>query len=89
LVFASGSSDKATYPLLDLYPYATTTPIYIAFADYSPIQKEDAAYFEAWIDRMIAAAKAFQGLEQRRRKIRGVAAADGGARGVRAFKIMN
>jgi TolB protein len=53
------SSDKATYPLLDLYPYATTSPIYIAFADSSPIQKEDAAYFEASIDRMIAAAKAF------------------------------
>jgi TolB protein len=54
------SSDKATYPLLDLYPYATTSPIYIAVADSSPIQKEDAAYFEAWIDRMIAAAKGFQ-----------------------------
>jgi Tol biopolymer transport system component len=54
------SSDKATYPLLDLYPYATTSPIYIAVADSSPIRKEDAAYFEAWIDRMIAAAKGFQ-----------------------------
>jgi hypothetical protein len=54
------SSDKGTYPLLDLYPYATTSPIYIAVADSSPIQKEDAAYFEAWIDRMIAAAKGFQ-----------------------------
>ena len=54
------SSDKATYPLLDLYPYATTSPIYINVADSSPIQKEDAAYFEAWIDRMIAAAKTFQ-----------------------------
>jgi hypothetical protein len=35
-------SGKATYPLLDLYPYATTSPIYIAVADSSPIQKEDA-----------------------------------------------
>jgi TolB protein len=54
------SRDKATYPLLDLYPYATTSPIYIAVANSSPDRKEDAAYFEAWIDRMVAAAKAFQ-----------------------------
>jgi Tol biopolymer transport system component len=54
------SNDKPTYPLLDLYPYATTSPIYITVANSSPVQKEDAAYFEAWIDRMIAAAKAFQ-----------------------------
>jgi TolB protein len=54
------SSDKATYPLLDLYPYASTSPIYIDVANSSPVQKEDAAYFEAWIDRMVAAAKQFK-----------------------------
>jgi TolB protein len=54
------SSDKATYPLLDLYPYATTSPIYITVANSSPDRKEDAAYFEAWIDRMVAAARVFQ-----------------------------
>jgi hypothetical protein len=54
------SSDKAAYPLLDLYPYAMTSPIYIAVANSSPIQKEDAAYLEACIDRMIAVAKGFQ-----------------------------
>jgi len=54
------SSDKATYPLLDLYPYATTSPIYITVANSSPGRKEGAAYFEARIDRMVAAAKAFQ-----------------------------
>ena len=53
-------SDKATYPLLDLYPYATTSPIYITVANSSPDRKADAAYFEAWIDRMVAAAAAFQ-----------------------------
>jgi TolB protein len=47
--------------LLDLYPYVTTSPIYIAVANSSLIQKEDAAYFEAWIERMISAAKGFQG----------------------------
>jgi TolB protein len=54
------SSDETTYPVLDLYPYATTSPIYITVAGSSPVQKEDAVYFEAWIDRMFAAAKAFQ-----------------------------
>ena len=54
------SSDKATYPLLDLYPYATTSPIYITVANSSPDRKEDVAYFEAWIDRMVTAAKTFQ-----------------------------
>jgi Tol biopolymer transport system component len=53
-------SDRATYPLLDLYPYATTSPMYITVANSSPDRKEDAAYFEAWIDRMVAAAKAYQ-----------------------------
>ena len=53
-------SDRATYPLLDLYPYATTSPIYVEVANSSPVQKEDAVYFEAWINRMVAAAKAFQ-----------------------------
>ena len=83
------SSDKATYPLLDLYPYATTSPIYITVADSSPIQKEDAAYFEAWIDRMIAAAKAFQDWNNAEEKSAVLQQLTGGARGVRAFKIMN
>jgi len=47
--------------LLDLYSYATTSPIYIVVADSSLIPKENAAHFESWIDRMIAAAKGFQG----------------------------
>jgi hypothetical protein len=48
------SNDKATYPVLDLYPYATTSPIYINVANSSPDRRADAAYFEAWIDRMTA-----------------------------------
>ncbi len=49
-------SDKAEYPILDLYPYATTSPVYVSVAD-APVQSAaDAAYFVAWIDRLIAAA---------------------------------
>jgi TolB protein len=50
-------SDKAEYPILDLYPYATTSPIYISVAG-APVQNAaDATYFVAWIDRLISAAQ--------------------------------
>jgi Tol biopolymer transport system component len=50
-------SDKAEHPVLDMYPYATTSPIYITVAGSQPRPTEDAAYFIAWIDRMIDTAK--------------------------------
>jgi TolB protein len=53
-------SEKAEHPILDMYPYATTSPIYVAVAGSHPKPVEDAAYFVAWIDRMIDAAKANQ-----------------------------
>lgn len=46
-------SDKPEDPVLDAYPYATTSPIYITVAGSSPKLNEDPAYFVAWIDRMI------------------------------------
>jgi TolB protein len=50
-------SDKAEYPILDLYPYATTSPIYVE-VDNSPLRSpSDAKYFVAWVDRLIAAAQ--------------------------------
>jgi hypothetical protein len=53
-------SDKAEYPVLDLYPYATTSPIYVSVGGNSLHPKEDAAYFIAWIDQLIAGAQANQ-----------------------------
>ena len=50
-------SEKSEYPILDIYPYATTSPIYINVAGSTPKSPEDAAYFVAWIDRLIDAAK--------------------------------
>ena len=50
-------SDKAKYPILDLYPYATTSPIYVTVEGSSPDRSEDAAYFVAWIDRLTENAK--------------------------------
>ena len=46
--------------MLDMYPYATTSPIYVTVAGSNPKPREDAAYFIAWIDRMIDAAKSNQ-----------------------------
>ena len=50
-------SDKAEHPVLDDYPYATTSPIYVTVAGSVAKTAEDAAYFIAWIDRMIQDAK--------------------------------
>jgi len=51
-------SDKAEYPILDLYPYATTSPVYVSVAGAPVHNAADAAYFVAWIDRLIAASQA-------------------------------
>jgi TolB protein len=50
-------SDKAEHPVLDDYPYATTSPIYVTVAGSDAKPAEDAAYFVAWIDRMMEDAK--------------------------------
>lgn len=50
-------SDKAEYPILDLYPYATTSPIYVSVTNAPMQSTADAAYFVAWIDRLIVAAE--------------------------------
>jgi TolB protein len=50
-------SDKAEYPILDLYPYATTSPVYVSVAGAPVRSAVDASYFVAWIDRLIAATR--------------------------------
>ena len=49
------SSDKAEYPVLDNYVYATTSPIYVTIGGKPPRSPEDAKYFSAWIDRVMDA----------------------------------
>jgi TolB protein len=51
-------SDRAEHPVLDAYPYATTSPIYVTVTGSVTKPAEDAAYFIAWIDRMIQDASA-------------------------------
>ena len=43
-----------------MYPYATTSPIYVTVAGSKPKPTEDAAYFIAWIDRLMEDAKSNQ-----------------------------
>ena len=51
-------SEKEEHPILDIYPYATTSPIYISVGG-SPVRSpKDAAYFAAWIDRLVQSANA-------------------------------
>jgi len=50
-------SDKAEYPILDLYPYATTSPVYVNMPGAPLRNAEDAAYFVAWLERLISAAQ--------------------------------
>ena len=49
-------SNKAELPVLDLYPYATTSPIYISVGGEPVRSAKDAAYFVTWIDRLSQAA---------------------------------
>jgi hypothetical protein len=49
-------NDQAHPWVLDLYPYATTSPLY--FAAPPPPAPGDAAYFVAWMDRVIEATNA-------------------------------
>jgi Tol biopolymer transport system component len=51
-------SDRAEMPVLDLYPFASTSPIYVT-VDGQPVRSaEDAAFFLRWIDRLEGAARA-------------------------------
>jgi TolB protein len=46
-------SEKAEYPVMDNYAYATTSPVYVTLGGKRAYSKQDAEYFEAWIDRTI------------------------------------
>ena len=52
-------SEKAEYPVMDNYPYATTSPIYVNVAGAKPRSPEDAKYFAAWIAQTIAVTTAY------------------------------
>lgn len=51
-------SEKPDPLIFDLYPYATTSPVYLSVDGKVASSPQDAEYFVAWIDRLIAAAAA-------------------------------
>ena len=44
--------DHPVYPILDAYPYATTSPIYVTVGGRPIRSRSDAEYFVAWITRL-------------------------------------
>ena len=51
-------NDRAHPLIFDLYPYATTSPVYISVGDQPPRSAKDAAYFISWINRIREAVEA-------------------------------
>jgi hypothetical protein len=45
-------SARATHPVLDIYPFATTSPVYVTVGGEPVRSAPDAKYFLAWIDRL-------------------------------------
>jgi len=46
-------SERAEYPVMDNYSYATTSPVYVTIGGKRAYSRKDAEYFVAWIDRTI------------------------------------
>jgi Tol biopolymer transport system component len=49
-------ADEPAWPVLDLYPFASTSPIYVKVGDAETRSAEDAAYFVQWVNRLRRAA---------------------------------
>jgi hypothetical protein len=61
-------NDEPDPLVFDLYPYATTGPIYVCVDGRPARSPEDAKYFLRWIDRIIASADARQDYNDAREK---------------------
>src|SRR3989454_11800541 len=53
-------SDRAALPILDLYPFGSTSPIYVRVGREPVRSREDAEFFVRWIDRLDQAARAHE-----------------------------
>ncbi|HET7598717.1 MAG TPA: CehA/McbA family metallohydrolase [Gemmatimonadales bacterium] len=51
-------SDHGTHPVLDIYPFATTSPVYVTVGGRPVRSRADAEWFIAWLDRLDRAARA-------------------------------
>jgi len=66
-----GYSDRAIEPVLDIYPFGTTSPVYVTVAGKPVRSPADAEFFLIWLDRLAAAASAHPGwnTSQERREV--------------------
>jgi TolB protein len=51
-------NDHADPKIQDIYPYGSTSPVYVIVDRAAPRSPVDAAYFVSWLDRLIAGATA-------------------------------
>jgi Tol biopolymer transport system component len=63
-------ADKTEDPVLDDYPYATTSPIYVTVAGAKPRSPRDAAYFTRWMERLKENEQAASGYRNEEEKAR-------------------
>ncbi len=54
-------AERPHLPVLDLYPFASTSPVYVEIGGAPVRSREDAEYFVRWVDRVRAAATAHTG----------------------------
>jgi hypothetical protein len=54
-------SDRPELPVLDLYPFGSTSPIYVRVGQQPMRSRDDAEFFVRWIDRLDQAARAHEG----------------------------
>ena len=76
-------SDRPRLPVLDLYPFASTSPVYVRVGDQPVRSAADAAWFVRWVDRVIAAAGGAHGMEHAGRARSDAGPARARPRGVR------
>jgi hypothetical protein len=54
-------ADRPRLPVLDLHPFASTSPIYVQVGDAPIRSREDAEYFLTWLERLEAGIRAHTG----------------------------
>lgn len=50
-------SPTPRYPILDVYPFSSTSPVYVTVAGKPVRSSKDAEYFLGWIDKVAAASR--------------------------------
>jgi Tol biopolymer transport system component len=61
-------NSKATHPVRDYLPFATTSPIYVSVGGEPVRSAEDAEYFVAWVDRLVQVAREHGGYNKSEEK---------------------